>query len=457
MLLRQVNQKSWNLLKQHSRPVCLHFSSDSSANSTANIDLDAEAICMNPLKPYSKCWFYVPPWINLPPINKDNDIKKLISSNPSTVMKAYETSKLEMLFEKKVRSFLVSRCILACESINGPDIKKLHFMNKSIIGHFPVYVTSLSLMKCLIKHREEYWIAILQSLAAEKVMVLPDWKQELTPIEVSFFDHGLQLPSKSETSLDLITCELESDASYYKVPDSEATNPDVAGGQEAAITTTEGSASAEVGMATIASIIWNNRAILEGRITCGLRCEDSEHAEAIGILSGLQLARKLKIKKIDVVTDNMEIYEVLIGRKDVFQHKHRDVLLMVIEVAKEFDVCRFRWEPRELLCLVNEMANATREDYRAKTLSLRRIWEGKVAYCLWSLPVIRINQSTKKIALKLGMSMYYMQFMLFVAVCNLCTAPYVLYFFLLHFAPVVDPGFLSWVCPCHEQNQSLHT
>lgn len=255
-------------------------------------------------------------------------------------------------------------------------------------------------------------------------MVLPDWKQELTPIDVSFFDHGLQLPSKSETSLDLITCELESDASYYKVPDSEATNPDVAGGQEAAITTTEGSASAEVGMATIASIIWNNRAILEGRITCGLRCEDSEHAEAIGILSGLQLARKLKIKKIDVVTDNMEIYEVLIGRKDVFQHKHRNVLLMAIEVAKEFDVCRFRWEPRELLCLVNEMANATREDYRAKTLSLRRIWEGKVAYCLWSLPVIRINQSTKKIALKLGMSMYYMQFMLFVAVCNLCTAPY---------------------------------
>uniref|UniRef100_A0A0E0MDX6 RNase H type-1 domain-containing protein n=1 Tax=Oryza punctata TaxID=4537 RepID=A0A0E0MDX6_ORYPU len=147
-------------------------------------------------------------------------------------------------------------------------------------------------LKCLIKHREEYWIAILQSLASERVMT--------ARLHVSFLVRILSTQKQ------------------------------------------------------------------------------------LGFLSGLQLARKLKIRKIDVVTDNMEIYEVLIGRKDVFQHKHRDVLLMAIEIAKEFNVCRFRWEPRELLGLVNEMANATREGYQTKALSLRRIWKDR-AYCLWGL------------------------------------------------------------------------
>uniref|UniRef100_A0A0E0MDY2 RNase H type-1 domain-containing protein n=2 Tax=Oryza punctata TaxID=4537 RepID=A0A0E0MDY2_ORYPU len=424
MSLRHINQKPWSLLKPYSLPLCVRFSSESStSNSTADNDVPVSASI-----PYPKHWFKLPPWIKLAPIHENPDIVKWVGSDSFTAMEAYETTNLEILFDQKVRPFLVSRCMLACEPINGPIFKQLHFMRKDLISQFPIYVTSLSVMKCLIQQREAHWTPILHSLAVDKVVVLRDWENESTPIEVTFFDHGLDLASQSETTCDSITCKAECDGSFYKVSVSASTPPKAGGGATAtealapaeteglAPETTVGSAAEgpasvgseetvtirtqKTGKSTIASIIWNSKMMLDSQITCELPCEDSEHAEALAVLSVLQLARKLNIKKIDVVLDNVQIYEVMTGKRDVFKHKHRKVLMEAIEVSKGFDVCRSRWEPRELLCLVNEMANATRDNYTAKTLSLRKVLESR-ASCLWGLPVIRINQTTNTITSKL--------------------------------------------------------
>uniref|UniRef100_K3Z0R2 RNase H type-1 domain-containing protein n=1 Tax=Setaria italica TaxID=4555 RepID=K3Z0R2_SETIT len=119
-----------------------------------------------------------------------------------------------------------------------------------------------------------------------------------------------------------------------------------------------GGGGATVRTATIASIIWKCKEMVDSQITCGLPSKDSEHAEAMTLLSVLQKGWQLKIKIMDVVTDNLKNYETMIGKRDVFKHKHPDIRMTAIQIAKEYNVYRFRYEPRELVYLVNEMAKA---------------------------------------------------------------------------------------------------
>lgn len=298
-------------------------------------------------------------------------------------MTNYDEKKHKGLFEKKIRWFLASRLILSTKEISHPSIRGLHTETELRIGHSPAYLTSRTLMKCLVRVREDLWILILKALVDARIVVFYDFDSknrtsfsDRTPLQISYSDLGLILHPQIGTS-DCDTFKAETDASFY----------------EKAVTLPCGT-KVKMSFATAASIIWNAGNMIDSQVASEFPCIDSERAELIGILSVLKCGKELPvdIEKIDVVTDNFSNYQVLIGKKDISTCKHADVVMAILEAAKKYTVCRFRCEPRESLGFVDGLAKHAKDHGLLNPVVLKAILENAGPSRLWGMPTIRLKQ-----------------------------------------------------------------
>jgi len=314
----------------------------------------------------------LPPWFTVPePYERPPDAMEGLLTEASRYRKDFERMALKDIFDKEIKLFLIARCIWMPKSMDLSDQKKLHFMNKSIIGHFPLYVTSLTLSKKWVTLSKDFQAEVLDSLAYGRVMVDEDREHEGSSIEVLIYDHGLQFAPHSGSS-DNVTYKAECDASYYKKSKT----------------------------ATAASIIWKCGNMIDGQISWGHSCCNSVHAEVVSHCNVLTRGKELdyNIEKIDIVTDLDENHEIMCGAKELPSCDYSNVYVACIRVAKQYKVCKVRWQPREMLGLVNDMAKA---DY-SETINLPQILQGKASY-IWGAPFLRIHKSKKEVVDKLGM------------------------------------------------------
>lgn len=114
-------------------------------------------------------------------------------------------------------------------------------------------------------------------------------------------------------------------------------------------------------------------------------------------MNALKRGKDIGINKLDLVTDDKYMYDVMTGTKDVTKCDYADVCIECIELAKQYKVCNIRHEPRQRLGIVNEMARAK----FSQAVQLSDILEAK-SDGLWGLPVLRITQSESLILRRLG-------------------------------------------------------
>ncbi|XP_052139606.1 uncharacterized protein LOC127758030 [Oryza glaberrima] len=352
----------------------------------------------------------LPPWIQEPvSVHEVNDTLKHIEEKSNEFKLLSSDCMQKKIFEQEIRPFLLSRGLLCTSPMGSLFVKGLHKMNHTIHHKFPRYVTSKSLMKLLTTRSQEQWRPILEYLADERVIVLLDWINELSLLEVHFFDHGLLLAPQSGEPHDARVYKLETDACYHKPEASSDKKKDKLKKSVVPVTKlsspeNEEQTSDPLGRATVASVLWESiRArtkLIEIQIVKGLFCKDSEHAEGVGLFMAVKRPKELGIRKLDVVTDNEANYNVMIGKRDVSKSSSPETSMAFIQAAKEYDICKCRREPREMISHVNDLAKEAHTK-RTNALNLREIIERKSPQ-FWGMPFVRIKQDDSSIKAKLG-------------------------------------------------------
>ncbi|GJM92212.1 hypothetical protein PR202_ga08653 [Eleusine coracana subsp. coracana] len=130
----------------------------------------------------------------------------------------------------------------------------------------------------------------------------------------------------------------------------------------------------------------------------GLECNSSQHAEGVSLLNVLDRGSDFGIKKLDVVTDNEENCDIMMGSRSVFDSNDPHTSIAFVQAAKKYDICNCRKEPREMIGHINDLAKAA---FKADSYDLDAILEQK-SYLFWGLPFVGINQNSKKIINALG-------------------------------------------------------
>ncbi|KAL5212989.1 hypothetical protein ABZP36_023836 [Zizania latifolia] len=216
------------------------------------------------------------------------------------------------------------------------------------------------------------WRPILQNLATERVTVMLDGVTILAEIEAHFFDYGSLLTPPSNKLSDATVYKAECDACFYP-PNKQDRTPSVDG------------------KATLVSTIWKDGRLVGCKVCKGLSCNSSEHAEGLALVYALIHGSELEIKKLDVITDNDTNYEIMKRKIDVRKHTSPETSMAFIQAAKEYEVCKCRREPREMISHVNDIAKATHLS-RVDFLESTQILELKSAH-FWGMAIILIKQN----------------------------------------------------------------
>ncbi|XP_015698468.1 uncharacterized protein LOC102699913 isoform X2 [Oryza brachyantha] len=338
------------------------------------------------LKSYPRHVRKLPRWIREaqePRVHTRDDIFEHVMKMSSEFKLLCSESMQIQIFEEEIKPFLVSRCLLCPVPMGSRLFKEMHQMIHGTTHQFPHYLTSKTLMRILMTRSRMDWRAILECLVSQRVMVMLDWVNELSIAEVLFYDHGLLLAPQSGALHDQTVYKGECDACYHKPLKSDSTTK---------------------GEATVASVIWKTTGssadLLECQVIKGLSCNSSEHAEAIGLLGLLTRGKELGIKKFDVVTDNEGICNIMMGKRDVCSSKNADTCMAAIQTAKYYETLKCRWEPREMIDHVNDIARAVHMS-NTDDLQLTVILESKSSQ-FWGKPFLRVKQGRKETEDRLG-------------------------------------------------------
>lgn len=143
------------------------------------------------LPPYPKYLKKLPPWFSVPkPVHIKPDALKVFDADVSS-FKALEKN-MRTIFDNKIKTFLVARCLLSKFPMGACQMKKIHFVTKDIIGRFPNCVTSRTLMMVLNRCREDQQRSIPESLVQDHTLVVLDWTEDpkASTIEVSLMIMG---------------------------------------------------------------------------------------------------------------------------------------------------------------------------------------------------------------------------------------------------------------------------
>ncbi|RLN21818.1 uncharacterized protein C2845_PM07G36420 [Panicum miliaceum] len=285
------------------------------------------------------------------------------------------------------------------------QMKKIHFVNQDIIGRFPDHVSSRTLMMVLFRCREDQWRSILDSPVGDRTVVLLDWAEDpkATKLEVLFRDNGLMLPPQSGTTSDPVIYKGECDASFYTHGKSpldklKARKSQLVGNEGQTSVQKTGPESDRAGTAAVASFLWKHGNLLEVLVAKDKQCVGSQHAEAVALLSILKRGREHGIDSLDVVTDCEENQQILMGARLPSMSEHPETCMAFIQASKEYTICKCRWEPREMLSHVNDVARAA---FCSEQVDLKEVLEERASR-FWGMPFVRVKQNRNKTIEKLG-------------------------------------------------------
>lgn len=95
---------------------------------------------------------------------------------------------------------------------------------------------------------------------------------------------------------------------------------------------------------------------------------------------------------------------ILMGARPPSTSEHPETCMAFIQASKEYSICKCRWEPREVLSHVNNVARAA---FLSDTWDLKEIL-GHLSSRFWGMPFVRVNQNRTRAIEKLGISTHFM-------------------------------------------------
>ena len=154
----------------------------------------------------------------------------------------------------------------------------------------------------------------------------------------------------------------------------------------------------------MASFLWKHGNLLEVTIAKDIQCVGAQHAEAVALLSVLKRGREHGIECLDVVTDCEENQKILMGALSPSRSEHPETCMAFIQASKEYKVCNCRWQPREKITHVNNVARAA---FESEKWLVQDILD-ETSQRFWGMPFVRVNQNRDKAIDKLGISTHFM-------------------------------------------------